>query len=318
MYRNFYGLKRNPFEISPDPFFFHPTDRHNEALASLYYGVQRRQGFVVLTGEVGTGKTLLARCLLELLKRTHSTFAYVYNPRLSVIEFLQYVLNDLHLPADGTNKGQLLLQLEHYLIARHNSGSATVLVIDEAQLLSWELLEEIRLLTNLETAQHKLLQILLVGQPELDLKLDSQDLRQLKQRISLRCHLTPLTGSEIRDYILHRLGLASVNSEGRVMFTEPAMLAIEKYSRGIPRLVNAICENALIAGYAHQDPTISVEVVDEVAADFGLDQPSLPSCFNGNGNEADKTAQPYSQQNGAELGKILTTEASIANGRRWA
>jgi general secretion pathway protein A len=181
MYKNFYRLTRNPFEISPDPFFFCATPRHNEALAILSYGVLRRKGFVVVTGEVGTGKTLLIRCLLDALTRNQVAFAFVYNPVLSVSDFLSHVLADLGLPSSARPKSEMLSRLNNYLIERSRRGGITALVIDEAQLLSWELLEEIRLLTNLETSQHKLLQIVLVGQPELDRKLDSQELRQLKQ-----------------------------------------------------------------------------------------------------------------------------------------
>src|SRR5437899_11362508 len=185
MYKGFYHLTRNPFEITPDPSFLFATRKHNEALASLYYGVRRRKGFVVLTGEVGTGKTLLVRCLLQLLKGSNVAFAYSFNSRLSPLEFLQYVTGDFGLPAAGKNKSELLLQLGSFLVGRYQQKLTTVLVADEAHHLSEEVLEEIRLLTNLETPQGKLLQILLVGQPELDEKLDSTELRQLKQRIAL-------------------------------------------------------------------------------------------------------------------------------------
>ena len=186
MYKSFYGLTRNPFEITPDPSFLFPTRRHNEALAALYYGVRRHKGFVVMTGEVGTGKTLLVRCLLELLNRRNVAYAYVFNSLLSPLEFLHYVAGDFGLAAAGKNKSELLLELSSFLINRHQQKLTTVLVIDEAHHLAPEVLEEVRLLTNLETAQEKLLQILLVGQPELDEKLDSIELRQLKQRIALR------------------------------------------------------------------------------------------------------------------------------------
>src|ERR1700693_211674 len=182
MYKKFYGLTSNPFEVSPDPFFFYPTPRHTEALANLAYAVLRRKGFIVVTGEVGTGKTLLVRCLLDSLTRNRVAFAYVYNPLLSLPEFLAQLLTDLGMPSQGRPKTEMLSRLNNYLLARASRGGITALIIDEAQLLSWELLEEIRLLTNLETSQHKLLQIVLVGQPELDSRLDSQELRQLKQR----------------------------------------------------------------------------------------------------------------------------------------
>src|SRR6202521_1977123 len=168
MYKAFYSLKRNPFEITPDPSFLFPTKRHNEALAALYYGVRRHKGFVVMTGEVGTGKTLLVRCLLQLLKGSNVAYAYVFNSRLSPLEFLQYVAGDFGLNVSGKNKSELLLVLSNYVISRHQKKLTTVLVVDEAHHVSTEVLEEIRLLTNLETTNEKLLQILLVGQPEVD------------------------------------------------------------------------------------------------------------------------------------------------------
>ena len=276
MYRKFYGLTRNPFEISPDPYFFYPTPRHNEALANLNYGVQRRKGFVVVTGEVGTGKTLLVRCLLDALNRNQISFAYVFNPRLSVLDFLRYVLTDLRLPMTGKTKSEMLAHLNNYLIARYRRGTTAALIVDEAQLLSWELMEEIRLLTNLETSQQKLLQIVLVGQPELDQKLDSGHLRQLKQRVGLRCRLEPLSLSELRGYILRRLELAGANSHGGTIFADGAVEAVHQFSRGIPRLINTLCENALVSGYARQSKQITPEIIQEVAADFRLDVTTAP------------------------------------------
>jgi general secretion pathway protein A len=272
MYKNFYRLTRNPFEVSPDPFFFYPMECHNEALAILNYGVRRRKGFVVVTGEVGTGKTLLVRCLLDGLNRSQIAFAFVYNPMLSVADFLAHVLTDLGLPSSARPKSEMLSRLNNYLVARAQRGGITALVVDEAQLLSWELLEEIRLLTNLETSQHKLLQIVLVGQPELDSRLDSQELRQLKQRISMRCSLEPLRSEEVQGYIHRRLEQAGANSHGATMFSNEAIDAIYKFSRGIPRLVNIICENSLISGYGRQARQITPDIVQEAAMDLRLDQ----------------------------------------------
>src|SRR5579862_1300160 len=219
MYKSFYNLTRDPFEITPDPSFLFPTKKHNEALASLYYGVRRRKGFVVLTGEVGTSKTLLLRCLLQLLKKNDDVaYAYVFNGKLTPVEFLQYIAGDLGLPAAGKNKSELLLQLAQYVITRSQKQLTTVLVVDEAHHLSADILEEIRLLTNLETAHDKLLQILLVGQPELDDKLDSVGLRQLKQRIALRSRLEPLDANETRGYIERRLQLAGSSSPDHELF----------------------------------------------------------------------------------------------------
>ncbi len=270
MYKTFFKLRRNPFEITPDPSFLFPTRRHNEALAALYYGVRRHKGFVVMTGEVGTGKTLLVRCLLQLLQGSNVTYAYLFNSRLSPAEFLQYVTGDFGLPAAGKNKSELLLQLGSFLVGRHQQKLTTVLVADEAHHLSAEVLEEIRLLTNLETPQDKLLQILLVGQPELDEKLDSTELRQLKQRIALRSQLLPLDLEETRGYILRRLQLSGADSHGNALFPNETIAAVHRISRGIPRLINTICENALISAYARQLQSVPPEIIHEVANDFRL------------------------------------------------
>lgn len=271
MYKSFYHLNRNPFDITPDPTFLFPTRRHNEALAALYYGVRHHKGFVVLTGEVGTGKTLLLRCLLHLLKKSNDVaYAYVFNGRLTPVEFLQYVANDFRLPAANKNKSELLLELANFVIARGRQNLTTVLVVDEAHQLSASILEEIRLLTNLETTQTKLLQILLVGQPELDEKLDSFQLRQLKQRIAFRCQLLPLNAEETTGYIERRLQRAGANSDASVLFPQQTIDAVYQYSRGLPRLINTICENALIAAYAKRALTVTPTIIDGIAAEFRL------------------------------------------------
>jgi len=269
MYKRFYNLKRNPFEITPDPSFLFATKKHNEALAALYYGVKRRKGFVVMTGEVGTGKTLLVRCLLQVLNRANVAYAYVFNPRLNPMEFLQYVAGDFRLNTAGKSKSDLLLDLSSFLIARHQKNLTTVLVVDEAHHLSADVLEEVRLLTNLETSEAKLLQILLVGQQELDAKLDSTDLRQLKQRIALRSHLAALDLEEMRGYIYCRLQLAG-NTNPAQLFPMDTVLEVHRQSRGFPRLVNTLCENALIHGYAKQAQSITPEIIQEIAGDFRL------------------------------------------------
>lgn len=270
MYKQFYKLQQNPFEITPDPAFLFPTKRHNEALAALYYGVRRHKGFVVLTGEVGTGKTLLVRCLLQLFNRENVAYAYVFNSLLAPLEFLQYIAGDFGLPSSGKTKSDLLLLMGSYLIERHRKKQTTVLVVDEAHHLSPAVLEEIRLLTNLETSQQKLLQILLVGQPELDDKLDSFELRQLKQRIALRAHLEPLTREETAKYVQRRLQLAGANSHAEDLFGAETLAAVYHHSRGIPRLINTVCENALITAYARQASTVTADVVEDVATDFRL------------------------------------------------
>ena len=269
MYKLFYNLQRNPFEITPDPSFLFPTTRHNEALASLYYGVTAHRGFVVLTGEVGTGKTLILHSLLGLLQRRDVAFALIFNPTLSPLEFMRYLARDFGLPVGDKAKDELIHMLNGFLLQRHQKGLTTILVVDEAHHLSPEILEEIRLLTNLETSQQKLLQIVLAGQPELDLKLDSHELRQLKQRIALRCHLDPLSLNETREYIGRRLRIAGATGVVQI-FSGPAIEAVFRHSRGIPRLVNTICDNALLAGYAKHAATITSEIIDDVARDLRL------------------------------------------------
>src|SRR4051812_44165168 len=288
MYKRFYNLQRNPFDITPDPSFLFPTRKHNEALAALYYGVKRRKGFVVLTGEEGTGKTVLVRCLLQILNRANVAFAYVFNPLLSPIEFLQYVAGDLRLPTAGKNKSDLLLELSSYAISRHQKGLTTVLVIDEAHHISTEVLEEIRLLANLETGEAKLLQILLVGQPELDEKLDSVDLRQLKQRVALRSHLGALDLEETCGYVYRRLHIAG-NTDPAEIFPMETIVELYRHSHGYPRLVNTLCENALINGYARQSRSIPPEVIEEIAKDFRL------NVLHPATSQRDKSADPSTE-----------------------
>jgi len=277
MYQSYYHLKRSPFEIVPDPFFFFATPRHNEALAALYHGVRGHKGFAVLTGDVGTGKTLLLRCLLEQLTRSDDVaYAYVFNGRLSPCEFLQYVASDFGLPVAGKNKSEILSDLSKYVVARGSGKLTTVLIVDEAHHLSVDILEEIRLLTNLETVHGKLLQILLVGQPELDEKLDSFELRQLKQRIAHRAQLVPLNPGETAGYIKRRLQLAGAELNADTLFPQDTLQTIFRYSRGIPRLINTICENALITAYARQLSSVTPEIVEDVAADLRLGVVSSP------------------------------------------
>jgi general secretion pathway protein A len=280
MYKKFYNLKRNPFEITPDPSFLYTSRMHNEALATLYHGVRRRKGFVVLTGEVGTGKTLLVRCLLQILQRANVAFAYVFNPRLSPTEFLQYIAGDLGLLTANKSKSELLLALSSYVIARHKKGLTTVLVVDEAHLVSTDVLEEVRLLTNLETTQEKLLQILLIGQQELEEKLDSNELRQLKQRIALRSHLGPLDLNETRGYIDCRLRLAGNTSPSEV-FPQETVAELHRQTRGFPRLINTVCENALVQGYASQCNWITPEIIRDVALEFRLNLLHSPVSAGG-------------------------------------
>ena len=223
-----------------------------------------------MTGEVGTGKTLLLRCLLHLFDRAHINYAYVFNPRLCPLELLQYIADDFHLPAAGKHKGELLVLLLRFLAQSHRNKMTTVLMLDEAHDLSDDVLEEIRLLSNLETNTDKLVQILLVGQPELDAKLDSFKLRQVKQRIAVRAQLKPLDFCETNGYILRRLELAGGNSHSEPLFPYATVAAVHRYSEGIPRLINALCENALDKAFARKAKSVAPEIIQEVAVDLRL------------------------------------------------
>jgi type II secretory pathway predicted ATPase ExeA len=223
-----------------------------------------------MTGEVGTGKTLLMRYLIEALIKTKVHYAYIFNPRLSADDFLSYVLTDFGLKQPRASRSDMLLQFNHFLIDVYRRGSTAALLVDEAHQLSSELLEEIRLLTNIETSQQKLLQIVLVGQPELDQMLDSVELRQLKQRIALRCRLQPLEESDARGYIVRRLQLAGAGERANQLFPMETIRRILHFSRGIPRIINTICDSALVNGYARREAAIRPDEIEEVVTDLRL------------------------------------------------
>ena len=270
MYKQFFGLDRNPFDLSPDPYFVFPTKRTREVLASVYYAVARRKGFVVVTGEVGTGKTLMVRCLLKLWKKQQLAFSNVFNPKLSTLDFLRFIAHDFGLKISDPTKGNVLRALYEFLLSQAQKGSTTVLIVDEAHQLSMSALEEIRLLTNLETSQQKLVQIILVGQPELDRKLDSFELRQLKQRIAVRCQMEPLGLDDTSTYIERRLELSGAKEKASAIFSRASVDVIYRYSQGVPRSINAICEQALVAAFARASAIVTPEIVEDVAAYFRL------------------------------------------------
>jgi general secretion pathway protein A len=272
MYKAFFGLSSNPFELSPDPFFMVSSEKSKEALASISGAVGRRKGFVVMTGEVGTGKTLVLRCLFELWEREQIPFAYFIGPRLSTVDFLSYINFELGIHVEEPTKGNLLRALYGFLLAEFEKGLTTVLIIDEAHQIPRSVLEEIRLLTNFETSQQKLIQIILAGQPELDKKLDSPELRSLKQRIAVRCTLEPLRPEEVRNYIERRLVLAGAEPQAAAsIFPVETVKAIYRYSQGIQRLVNNICDQALVAACTSEIRVVPVEIVDQIAARFRLE-----------------------------------------------
>ena len=247
MYEEFYGLTESPFRITPDPRYLYLSRRHREAHEHVLFGITRRKGFIQLTGEVGAGKTTLCRRLLEELDPATTATALILNPTMTGLQLLRAVLTELGLPGRGNDRLRLLEQLNRYLLEQAAADRDVVLFVDEAQDMSDELLEEVRLLSNLETDDRKLLQIVLVGQPELRARLDRPSLRQLRQRILVRTHLGPLDRAETARYIDHRLEVAGGN--GRPTFSRWALWAIHRYAHGLPRRINAVCDTALLAGY---------------------------------------------------------------------
>ena len=269
MYDSFYGLKENPFNVTPDSQFVYLGEHHREALAQLLYGIQEKKGFIVLTGEVGTGKTTLIHYLLDRLNHgdMRTQTAFLFNPKLSVDDFIAYILNDLDISVQGGTKGDHLHLLHENLIQAYKNEQRSILIIDEAQGLNPELLEEIRLLSNLETAKSKLIQIILVGQPELDQTLLQKGFRQLRQRVNMRYHLPPLSETETREYVEKRMRIAGAT---KGIFTKRAFRDIYRWSRGIPRLINILCDNALLIGYAQEQRVVDRPIIREAAKDLHL------------------------------------------------
>lgn len=311
MYAEFYGLKELPFALTPDPRFIYFTPSHTEVMANLHYGIESGKGLVVVTGEVGTGKTTILRWMMQRLDRT-VLVAYIFNPRLSVTEFYQHVATLLDVQKWET-KSELLMELGRALESRHARGLRTVLIIDEAQGLSHHVLEEIRLLSNFESDTAKQLQIVLTGQPELREVLNNPDLRQLKQRIALRCLIKPLPNVEETDrYITSRLLVAG--AERTDIFSPGAIDYIFRCSDGIPRNINNLCDNALLAGYAAGETTISRSIIEEIAETFDM----FPRSERGMqpGEERESPARIFSATGRAELwaaGTATTQESETEN-----
>ena len=269
MYCKFYGLIRPPFEMTPDPAFLYLGETHREGLATLVYGVRSRKGFVMLTGEVGTGKTTLLHALLAQLDASTDS-AYIFNPRLEPLDFFKLLFDDLGIQETCNSKAEYLLALNHFLIDRLKNDRTVLLIVDEAQNLSREMLEEIRLLSNLETPNSKLIQIVLAGQPELGEMLDRDDLRQLRQRIVLRHELKPFDAAELEYYVEERLRLAGYTGKG--IFKRSALRELFAVTGGVPRLVNVVCDGAFLTGYGRDQSTLGAEIIREVANDLHLDQ----------------------------------------------
>jgi len=267
MYTEYYGLVRPPFEMTPDPSFLYLGEAHREGLATLVYAVSSGKGFVMLTGEVGTGKTTLLHALLAQLDSTTNS-AFIFNPRLDPMGFFRMLFEELDVGPACDTKAEYLLALNQYLIDKLAANERVLLIVDEAQNLSAEMLEEIRLLSNLETPTSKLIQIMLVGQPELQDLVDQPQLRQLRQRIALRHHLRPFNESEIVEYVEQRLEKAGYT--GRGLFKKKAYKELYRITEGTPRMINNICDGSLLLGYVRQQATIGADAIREVATDLGL------------------------------------------------
>ena len=269
MYNAYFGFSESPFNLSPDPAFFYRSVQHEEALANLIYGVQSRKGFIVLTGEVGTGKTTMLECLRDFLDSQYIEFAFIFNSRITPDQFFEMIAYDLDLRCPKTSKTEVLFALNHLLLHQADQGRTTVLIVDEAHNLEWEVLEEIRLLGNLENRTGKLLQIILSGQPELDRKLEAPNLRNLKQRIVLRCGLQPFSVPETVDYVNSRMDKAGMPDQ--TVFPPDLLSEIHLRAQGIPRLINAICDNLLLTCFAMEARVATVEMLDEISNDMRLE-----------------------------------------------
>lgn len=270
MYKNYYGLKENPFNVNPDPRFLFLTKQIEEALTGLMYGIQTRKGFITLTGEVGTGKTTLVNRLLDWLHHRRARTAFLFNSRMNTNQLFDFILAEFDIPCETKSKSQQLMKLNQWLLERYRAGETVVLIIDEAQNLTYPVLEEVRLLTNLETSTEKLLQIVLSGQPELEERLKLPQVRQLRQRIMLRCKTAPLTKEQTHEYIVERLRIAG--AAGEPIFSPAAMDTVHIYSMGIPRVVNLLCEHSLVNGFVEQQRPIQPKIVEDVAREFQLDE----------------------------------------------
>ena len=284
MYAKFFGLRQEPFSIAPDPRYLFMSERHREALAHLLYGLRGGGGFVLLTGEIGAGKTTVCRCFLEQIPK-RCNVAYIFNPKLTVIELLRTVCEEFRIPLDAErvrseSVKEYLDPINEFLLKTHAVGQNNVLIIDEAQNLSPEVLEQLRLLTNLETSERKLLQIILIGQPELRDMLARPELEQLAQRVIARYHLKALTESETVQYIRHRLGVAGLS--GMVPFDRAARKRIHELSRGVPRRINLLCDRSLLGAYAEGRSRVNREMVDHASAEvFGEADRPLSAAVSG-------------------------------------
>jgi general secretion pathway protein A len=269
MYNVYFGFRESPFNLSPDPEFLYRSPQHEEALANLIYGVRSRKGFIVLTGEVGTGKTTMLECLRDFLDSQRYEFAFIFNSRLTPGQFFEMIAYDLDLKCDRKSKTEVLFALNSLLLEQAEKNRTCVLIVDEAHNLEWDVLEEIRLLGNMENRIGKLLQIVLAGQPELDRKLDAPNLRQLKQRVVLRCSVNPLTNEQTVEYVNERMARAGLPEQQ--IFTKELLLELYTRTHGIPRLINAVCDNILVTAFAMEQKVATLPMLDEVSNDLRLE-----------------------------------------------
>ncbi|MGP8259005.1 MAG: ExeA family protein [Acidobacteriaceae bacterium] len=300
MYKSFFHLHSTPFADSPDPRFLVRMPHTREALATLEYGISAHKGFIVLTGEVGTGKTTLLRSALASFDQSRIFSSFVFNPRLDVLDFFEFILSDFGIVPQSRTKSGMLIQLNRWLVERFRRDETAVLIIDEAQNLTWEQLEEVRLLTNLETATRKLVQVILSGQTELAEKLAAPDLRQLRQRIALWARTHAITAEETSGYIAQRLLIAGSSDP---IFPEDTVAAIFRASRGIPRIINLICEQALILAYVEQLHRVPAPLIQNVVRDLDLEPRPFMVSSAPSGPSANPTHRPATYPQGEEGGE---------------
>ena len=292
MYENFFSLRENPFNVNLDPRYLFPTRQTQEALQRLAYGIQNRKGFILLTGEAGTGKTMLINQLVDWLRLLRTPIAFVFNSNLRASDLFNWMSCDFGIATEPNDRTNILIRLNRWLLERYRAGVSPVLIVDEAQGLSFDGLEEIRLLLNLETPCKKLLQVVLAGQPELEHKLNRADTRQLRQRIAVRSKIAPLTLEQTHGYIEHRLRIAG--ADGGPIFLHQAMDAVYFYARGIPRVINLICEHSLINAYVDQLRWVPAHIVEVAAREVEFDEvrPFYPTVTSSPAIDNQATIQP--------------------------
>jgi general secretion pathway protein A len=306
MYKSFFGLKESPFNVNPDPRFLFLTKQIEEALTGLMYGIQTRKGFITLTGEVGTGKTTLINRLLDWLHHRRARTAFLFNSRMNTSQLIDFILAEFEIQCESKSKSQQLMKLNHWLLDRYRSGETVVLIIDEAQNLTYPVMEEIRLLTNLETSTEKLLQIVLSGQPELEEKLKLPQLRQLRQRIMLRCKTSAMSKDQTHEYIVERLKTAGAGPEP--IFSPQSMDTVHLYSLGIPRVINLLCEHSLVNAFVDHQRPIQSKIVEEVAREFQLDEVEPVAPAGGSRIDTDVyNSEAFLQNLGEALSRFRVT-----------